>query len=220
MHEEPSSSGDCCFCREFSTGHAPLTISAATALTDRIALSARGFKVLPTLSPLVEGHVLIVPQRHVTSLAQLANPEKADFFAVLANVVGLVRDLWGGPVVFEHGVGQNKKGGCGVTHAHLHVVPIPDERRPALWARMDRELGKPAFRAGLSDALDGLQPRSSYLIASDNIAETRCYISDNLQSQLMRRLVAESMDFSVWDWRQSYNWDAFINTYNRLHCAA
>jgi len=47
------------------------------------------------------------------------------FINFLGRIEILVRKF-GKPVIFEHGAKCSTGGGCGIYHAHLHVVPLPE----------------------------------------------------------------------------------------------
>jgi serine/threonine protein kinase len=58
---------DCCLCEEISSGAFPRQYQEVYPVNSRICLNTGEFVALPTLSPLSPGHVLILPQNHVTS---------------------------------------------------------------------------------------------------------------------------------------------------------
>lgn len=78
------------------------------------------------------GHVLIVPRRHMTSLAQFTDASAIfDAMATTKQVLcSIFPDHW--LFAFEHGPGELngqpvKCGGCHVDHAHGHVLVLPRE---------------------------------------------------------------------------------------------
>ncbi|MCD2187042.1 HIT family protein [Actinomycetospora soli] len=75
------------------------------------------------VKPVFPGHVLLVPRRHVTTLAELPADEVPGFFALaqrLERAVETTMDAPGSLVLVNNVISQS------VPHLHLHVIP----RRP------------------------------------------------------------------------------------------
>lgn len=70
--------------------------------------------------PLAEGHVLVVPARHVVRLDELEAAEWADVFD-LARLVA--SELGGDADGFNIGANVGEAAGQTVDHAHVHVIP-------------------------------------------------------------------------------------------------
>lgn len=123
---------DCSFCRlarggqdEFTerTGHSPI-------LNNGVGRSE--LMVMMDSFPIGEhgGHVLIVPRRHMASLAQFQNQDMLQ--ATLQETAELIQRLFPDHwlFTFEHGPGELagnrvKCGGCHVDHAHGHILVLP-----------------------------------------------------------------------------------------------
>jgi diadenosine tetraphosphate (Ap4A) HIT family hydrolase len=82
--------------------------------------------------PVSEGHVLVVPRRHLARVEELGPDEWAGLFALVHRVS---RELAGQPGVDGVNVGINSGVAAGQTvdHAHVHVIPrrlgdVPDPR--------------------------------------------------------------------------------------------
>lgn len=72
--------------------------------------------------PVAEGHTLVVPKRHVSSLFDLPEVEQAAVWKLVAKVRGtLTTDLK--PDGFNVGVNDGPAAGQTVMHAHVHVIP-------------------------------------------------------------------------------------------------
>ncbi len=75
--------------------------------------------------PVSEGHTLVVPRRHVASLFDLNQDERAAVWALVAEVrERLDVDLQ--PAGFNIGVNDGEAAGQTVQHAHVHVIPRYD----------------------------------------------------------------------------------------------
>ena len=108
----------------------------------------------PDAYPLSPGHSLVVPRRHVTSVFDLDQAERADLWELVHQVRQALReDLT--PDAFNVGVNDGAAAGQTVEHAHVHVVPrwlgdtsdprggirwVLSERAP-YWSRREGEPG-------------------------------------------------------------------------------
>ena len=88
----------------------------------RIRLENEVTTAFPDAFPVAEGHMLVVPKRHVASVFDLPEEEQA----ALWRLVALVRaELLDGlkPDGFNVGVNDGMAAGQTVMHAHVHVIP-------------------------------------------------------------------------------------------------
>ena len=87
--------------------------------------------------PVAEGHVLVVPKRHVASVFDLPDEEQAALWKLVALVRGkLASELK--PDGFNVGVNDGPAAGQTVLHAHVHVIPrrkgdVADPRGGVRW---------------------------------------------------------------------------------------
>lgn len=87
--------------------------------------------------PVAEGHILVVPKRHVASLFDLFEEEQAEIWTLVARVRAKLMDehkLDG----FNIGVNDGLAAGQTVLHAHVHVIPrrtgdVADPRGGVRW---------------------------------------------------------------------------------------
>lgn len=77
------------------------------------------------VAPLVDGHSLIVPKRHVTRLQDLSTSEVAELFGLAQRVATLLLAAYG-CAGYDLSLQQGASAGQTVAHLHLHIVP----RRP------------------------------------------------------------------------------------------
>ncbi len=84
--------------------------------------SALSFGVL-NLFPYNNGHVLILPNRHVNDLSKLSEEEIMDLFRLLNYVKGLLQKALK-PAGYNIGINLGRAAGAGFPgHLHVHVVP-------------------------------------------------------------------------------------------------
>ena len=120
LHGGGSAVGGCPFCAVLST-EAPDGSSRGVpggSLVERRSLSA----VLRDGFPVADGHLLVVPVRHVARLGQLSPAESQ---ALFVHVDEVVRRVSGDAAVDGVTVGVNDGAAAGQTvpHVHVHVIP-------------------------------------------------------------------------------------------------
>jgi diadenosine tetraphosphate (Ap4A) HIT family hydrolase len=97
---------------------------------------------IPDAYPLTDGHMLVVPRKHVASIYELNGEEQAAVWALVAEVRD--RLLTGlKPDAFNIGVNDGMAAGQTVEHAHVHVIPrrkgdVPDPRGGIRWIIDDK----------------------------------------------------------------------------------
>lgn len=189
----------CEFCEEFA-GKAPrLEKLYGSMLPTRIIARTDRFVALPTLGQLFTGSVLILPLAHVETCALLSSDERRELDEFAADVALRVRKF-GEPIMFEHGALRRTGGGCGIYHAHLHIVPVP--KITAATALFPEHQCR---ATNLLDALHELQGTDEYLLIN---AGDQTLFSDlggqtgKYPSQFFRRRIAEHFHLELpWDWR-------------------
>ena len=110
---------DCSYCKEFK--HEVVDIPHA------ILYKSKHFYVLATLGEFITGYLLIIPERHVMSMAELTAEERSEFIDVLADTKFILNLAYGYDnfLVWENGSGNSGKGKAkdSVVHSHVHIAP-------------------------------------------------------------------------------------------------
>ena len=75
------------------------------------------------IDPIHEGHVLIVPKKHVDSIEKLSDDELIDIMRVARKVVVTLKAVYGNE---SYSIMQNGGKFCDYGHAHFHVFPRYD----------------------------------------------------------------------------------------------
>jgi len=79
--------------------------------------------VLMNRFPYINGHLLIAPLRHVSTLDALLPKEKLDLITRVESSIGVLKEVLR-PEGFNIGLNLGKVAGAGVEdHIHLHIVP-------------------------------------------------------------------------------------------------
>lgn len=101
------STSECPFCS--------LVPTSITLVNDHAAAIYDGF-------PLSPGHMLIIPKRHIASLFEARNEERAALFDLLAEARGLLLEEYD-PDGFNIGINDGDAAGQTVMHLHIHLIP-------------------------------------------------------------------------------------------------
>lgn len=102
---------DCLFCR----------IIAGEISAERVYESEHALAFLD-VSPAAEGHTLVIPKTHATTLTELDNPSIGELFgAVKAVMMKISKALQ--PSAFHVGWNHGADAGQHVFHLHVHVLP-------------------------------------------------------------------------------------------------
>lgn len=125
-------------------------IQRSTAVWDCVLWESAHFVVVPSKGGFLPGWLLIVPREHVLSMGQIDPHLAGELDDLTTRVIERVRLQFGPPTCFEHGaVHQGTTFGCGIDHAHVHVVPLPRElslratAEAALGSRFEHRAPKP-----------------------------------------------------------------------------
>jgi diadenosine tetraphosphate (Ap4A) HIT family hydrolase len=167
----------------------------------RIIAREHGFVVMPTLGQLFKGSLLILPVQHCETIAELPP-------ATIESAIKLIGQWenkllpFGNPVIFEHGAKCSTGQGCGIYHAHIHLVPVPGKV-----SSFDLLPDKARKAPSLLAAWQELRESNHYLLFRDTDGKTMFFEPpmappDTFSSQYFRRQLAQHFDLkTAWDWR-------------------
>ncbi len=169
---------------------------------DEPLFESANFVAVTSIGALVPGWLLIVPRKHQLSMGFLSNALSSELHAFKNDVADVLGEIYGPVSAFEHGPSAAKRlAGCGVDHAHLHLVPTTiDLRREAepflpsgaAWMVADEGACK---RAALND-LD-------YLYLEQPLGSGSIVAHDGIGSQIFRRVIASALNVpEQFNWRE------------------
>lgn len=79
--------------------------------------------VMMNLYPYNNGHLMVVPYRHVFSVTELADDEMLDLMKMTRRAVDCLKEVFM-PEGFNIGINIGKVAGAGIDeHLHLHIIP-------------------------------------------------------------------------------------------------
>ncbi len=176
--------------------------------TQRFVFVDRNFYVMPTIGQLFTGSLLIIPKDHYCSYAEIPQELLPKLKLIIDHFDNRLKHF-GKAILFEHGTTPKIGGGCGIYHAHIHMVPAPSTIPPEFI------LG-PIFNSNLTleEALRIGKKKQEYLLYRD--IQKNFYIasmSRRLQSQYFRKKLHEFFNLqSTWDWRKFGYEEKLIST--------
>lgn len=168
---------------------------------NRSIYQSKNFVVIPTVGEFITGYLLIIPKRHVMSLAEFNAEEKTEFTEVLSDVKTMLQMAYNTEdfLVWENGTGNGGKGKAkdSIVHAHVHVAPSN------LNFQKIQEMSKFDFKKVSYEKLSNYG-KHSYLLMQEN--ENFWRINDNpdlyIPRQYVRQLLAEEHGMGdQWNWR-------------------
>jgi bis(5'-adenosyl)-triphosphatase len=97
-------------------------------------LETEDMAAIYNISPILPGHSLVIPKRHVESIFELTEPELISFMKLGREVAGLLTDMFS-TNAFNMAIQEKEASGQSVPHLHMHVVPrtIGDLPMPGDW---------------------------------------------------------------------------------------
>lgn len=189
----------CEICEEIQTGSSRRIIGLLGANhKDRVLWSCSDFVAMPSIAPIVPGHLVVFTKTHFPSLsvAHRALP-KYSFDSLLETVRRW--DQRKTLLIWEHGSDGMT---CGINHAHLNIVPLAGNSIPSDLIRSEGV----DFLSGISVAPED----KAYLLLGSlhraflHVPEDMNVINPKLTSQFVRRILVKQWDLkSHSDWKQA-----------------
>jgi len=201
----------CPFCRELQSGELPDFLDAD--IDSRILHETDRFVVMADISPLVPGHVMIVPKAHILCYGAVEDTARDEFSGIVNATRTVVTEHYGPPVMLEHGTSPLAPVADHVTHAHLHIVPADIDIRDSLVNYNTTTI------ASLSDLSDWAARDEEYVYfescAGERVVADRIV---NIPRLFIRSEVAKRVGLPdpLWDWRRHILSDNLRSTVETL----
>lgn len=172
------------------------------SLCDTVLFESQNFVIVPTVGSIVPGWLLIVTKIPHLSMSVLDEHQLAELDEVRSQAEAVLGDAFCSPVVaFEHGPCRTGQGiGCGVDHAHVHVVALSSSLMVAAERLGYQEL---EWRS-VGSFRECLAPSGSPYLAIEDV-DGQCYRADaaSAPSQYFRRAIAAMAGVpNEYDWRR------------------
>ncbi|MFC3899084.1 hypothetical protein ACFOWZ_47115 [Lentzea rhizosphaerae] len=163
----------------------------------RRARSTANFEVLADMSPLVTGHLLLLPRKHYLSFAQVLGHHPGETEELLDDIAAIYRETFGEPLILEHGSGIDEESHACITHAHLHLLPADADAVDDLLVQdglsyVDLE--------SITELREAPWPESAYFLRHHR-GRSRVYVPNgNQKRQYLRSIVATTLDIPDPEW--------------------
>ncbi|WP_143073446.1 thiamine-phosphate kinase [Actinokineospora terrae] len=164
----------------------------------RLVLETEDFVLLADMSPLVVGHLLLLPKRHYLSFSEVVAAHRAAVEHLVSRVLGLYRATFGEPLILEHGSTEFEDGNGCITHAHWHLLPVDGAKVDEF---MVAETAGHVSLSGIADLADERWSGAYYLRGYGD--DYRLYFPGESNKRQYLRSVAGrvlSMEDPEWDY--------------------
>ncbi|MGA9643387.1 MAG: HIT domain-containing protein [Terriglobales bacterium] len=205
---------NCPFCRELQSGRLPDVCDPD--IGSRILHETNRFVVMADISPLVPGHVMIVPKAHILCYGAVEAIARDEFSGIVNATRTILGEHYGPSVVLEHGTSSLEPVADHVTHAHLHIVPAVVDIRDSLLNFNTTAI------ASLSDLSPWAARDEAYIYfescAGERIVADRIV---DIPRLFIRREIARRVGVPdpLWDWRRHILSDNLRSTVETLRPA-
>jgi diadenosine tetraphosphate (Ap4A) HIT family hydrolase len=220
----------CTFCSELrglleKTNYGRLT---GQYTKSRILWSNKDFALIPSLGPLTEGHLLLVPKHHEFSFANLSKGALFEAEKLIFTIIQFFRKQAQNTLIFEHGaviqtgcayeerIKKAKAGAC-TDHAHVHIVP-GISASPIIRKMNDIHfhLRKHKLQR-LSELYEAVEKEFPYIIiGSSKMKSWVLYVIEEVPTQFMRQMVASMVGLREWNWYKSPRIDVVQKTIQNM----
>lgn len=160
--------------------------------------------VLPTLGMIVPNWFLVVPRVHTFNFAQQPIVARQEISGLVGTIWAAVAGKGDQLLLFEHGAQHSGSAvGCGLDHAHLHVIVAPHQLAGAIWSAMERDLHAEATESSIDELLSGVDKDIPYYISWFNGRRLLEQPAFREVSQRFRRLIATVAGVpDCWNYRE------------------
>jgi bis(5'-adenosyl)-triphosphatase len=109
--------------------HQPTCPFCRPGIREAAFAESENFLAVYNKSPILPGHSLVIPRRHIPALLELPGPELTEFFHFARQVTAdLVRVF--GANAYNWSIQEQPAAGQTVNHLHLHIVPRQENDLP------------------------------------------------------------------------------------------
>src|SRR4051812_9287501 len=102
--------------------------------TEEAFLETTNFIAIYNIAPVLPGHSLVIPKKHIESLFELTDEETGELMILGKKVASLLSKVLNTDA-FDWAIQEKEAAGQSVLHLHMHVVPrkIGDLPNPGDW---------------------------------------------------------------------------------------
>lgn len=163
---------------------------------------SQNFTAIPSLGSMIEGWVLLLPKQHYLCMGALPAHLIDEMEDLKRTIVCFLREVYGSVCLFEHGPHiENSLVGCGVDHAHLHLLPVGFDLRSAAAPLLPEDV---VWRkAPITECRRAFTESKAYLYLEQPIGHGFIATHDKFKGQLFRQAIASHLGIlSNYNWRE------------------
>ncbi|ESX91280.1 hypothetical protein X753_21120 [Mesorhizobium sp. LNJC399B00] len=175
--------------------------------------------VLPTIGMIVPNWFLVVPKVHSFNFGQQGMGTREELSSIASSIFEAVSKPGDEMLAFEHGAlraGSNI--GCGVDHAHLHIIVSSRNFLACVWDGMSEELDACDGAAPIGEMYNGVLSEKPYYLAWMSGKTLLEQPAKNEVSQRFRRVIASAAGTpDSWNYREHPFYDNVLKTISNFH---
>jgi hypothetical protein len=169
--------------------------------------------VTPTLGSIIPNWILAIPKRHAVNAGRWAQDEHND---LLLAINGVTRSFGRDPrdvIWFEHGATEpHSIVGCGVDHAHIHILLTPPFSFERLCDETSTEV-ELGWSRGRGNAYQAVDSSRSYFVAGQGDQFLLAQSVETAGSQFFRKAIARIVGRdAAWDYRSDPHIENVVKT--------
>jgi len=184
----------CVFCRmEFDH-------DLSSEPTNELLYSGKSHYVICGLGAWVPGYVLLVTHQHFDNFSRAPDDTQPEFRALFADIERLFVEEFGEVTIFEHGaVGDEKRAGGCINHAHIHFVA----KKVDLCRELEGQFRSMPIPNDNSQTRDIPPLQTPYLYVKQQEEDAQLFLVDRpLPTQFLRQKVASMIGMGEhWDYK-------------------
>lgn len=183
---------------------------------DKILMESQNYFAISSIGGYIPGWTLIFSKIHKLNLS--VDYTNSDFLNFVADVCDVVSSEYGSSVIFEHGSNTDESAtSCGVSHAHLHVVPFSKDIESLATHETDDLLWQ---NTNISE-IASLASSNEYLFCANSFdalsTNGKFSIITKPRSQFFRKVLAKAMGLSdMYDYKRYRFEEVSTASSNRL----
>jgi len=179
----------CSFCAEFlEEGH-----------SSRIIYQDRNWVLAPTIGCFTVGYCLLIPRRHIRSMAELSQEGLEAARLNLQRFRKVIEKHCGPAILAEHGASASTNGAACCEHAHMHIIPV--RFTEAVRFTYISRLGLPTRLNSIGELKD-LKGKAYLYLSSQEDEHFIWTEADSTRRQFARRVAAAAIGRPTeYDWR-------------------
>ncbi|MDD1002173.1 HIT family protein [Pseudomonas sp. TNT2022 ID642] len=171
-----------------------------------IIYASEDFVVIPSLGPLNDSHVMIVPKKHVNNFSVLSVSELEQVDEITKKLISYASANFGRRLVFFEsgaGVSTSHSGGC-IVHAHIHCVYESEEFESRLFDEVD-------FKVSCNGRYEKADASNGYVWYMNSEGKSYLCNAPQLPSQFLRYIYSAAVgDVRFWNWRRHNNYEGVL----------